>query len=123
MKPDRIRFLFALLAASAMSCPSNAQTPAPPASEPAPALDSAARKAVLDGVIGRIEANYVFPEKAPIIAKALRRKSASGGFDSIADPRAFAGAVNAVIGAVTNDKHLGLSWSPEPLPKAVAACA
>ncbi len=115
MKSDRIRFLLApaLLAASVMTPPSKAQAPPPAA---AAALDSAARKTVLEGVIARIDANYVFPEKAPVIAKALRRKASSGGFDSISDPKAFADAVNAVIGAAANDKHLRLSWSPRPLP-------
>ncbi|MEO7177888.1 MAG: S41 family peptidase [Allosphingosinicella sp.] len=71
---------------------------------------------MIEGVIAKIDSSYVFPEKAPLMAKALRRKLASGGFDSISDPKAFADAVNAVIESVAHDKHLGLSWSPEPLP-------
>jgi hypothetical protein len=118
MKTEPIRFLLAsaLLALALAGSPSAGQAPAPGPAAPAPALDPAARKAVIEAVIARIDSAYVFPEKAPAIAKALRRKLASGGFDSAADPKAFVRAVNAVIGAVANDKHLGLSWSAEPLP-------
>ncbi|MEA3009766.1 MAG: hypothetical protein QOJ91_1458 [Sphingomonadales bacterium] len=117
MKSDPIRFLLvaALLSAGVTGSPSNAQS-APAAAVPAPTLDAASRKAVIEGVIAKIDSRYVFPEKTPVIAKALRRKLASGELDSIDDPKAFVRAVNAVIGAVANDKHLGLSWSPEPLP-------
>jgi hypothetical protein len=117
MKPDRNRLFlaFTLVSAGVMASASNAQTP-PTAAAPAATIDSAGRKAVIEGVISRISASYVFPEKAPVIAKALRRKMSSGGFDSIADPKAFADSVNAVIASVAHDKHLGLSWSPEPLP-------
>ncbi|HEY0132149.1 MAG TPA: S41 family peptidase [Allosphingosinicella sp.] len=98
-----------------MSASSKAQTP-PPATAPAPTIDAAARRAVLEAAITRITANYVFPDKTAAIAKALRRKLSSGGFDTIGDPKAFARAVNAVIEAVAHDKHLGLTWSPDPLP-------
>lgn len=118
MKSGLIRLVIApaLFSAGVPSSASTAQTPPTPAAAPAPRMDAAARKAVIEGAIARIDANYVFPEKVPAIAKALRRKLSSGGFESIGDPKAFARAVNSVIGSVAHDKHLGLSWSPEPLP-------
>jgi hypothetical protein len=79
-------------------------------------MDAAARKAVIEGAIARITDKYVFPDKTPAIAQALRRKLSSGGFDAVTDPHAFADAVNAVIEPVAHDKHLHLEWSPEPLP-------
>lgn len=118
MKADHLGILLAtaLLSASAMGSPAIAQTPPTATTALAPIMDSAGRKAVVEGVIARITAKYVFPDKAPAIAKALRRKLSLGGFDSMGDPKAFAHAVNAVMGPVANDKHLGLFWSPEPLP-------
>jgi hypothetical protein len=117
MKSNGTSFLLAtaLLTASLVSSPSSAQAP-PSATAPAPTIDAAARKAVIEAAIKRITESYVFPDKTAAIAKALRRKLSSGGFDSISDPKAFARAVNAVIADVAHDKHLGLSWSAEPLP-------
>jgi hypothetical protein len=121
MTSDRIHPLIAaaLLAAAAIAAPASAQTPLPPppaATAPAPAMDPAARKAVIEGAIATMNDKYVFPEKVPAIAQALRRKLSSGGFDAVTDPDAFADAVNAVIAPVAHDKHLHLAWSPEPLP-------
>ncbi|MFL6843964.1 MAG: S41 family peptidase [Allosphingosinicella sp.] len=118
MKAYRLSLLLApaLLSASALGSPAIAQPPPAAATAPTPSMDAASRKAVIEGVISRITASYVFPEKAPAIAKALRRQLSSGGFDSITDPKAFAEAVNKVLETVAHDKHLGLSWSPQPLP-------
>jgi hypothetical protein len=119
-----LRVAAGLLVASSAFAGARAQTPPPPPAVATPAapaapaapLDAAARKAVIEGAIARIDANYVFPEKVPAIAKALRRNLASGGFDAAADPKAFAEAVNAVIAAEAHDKHLRLLWSAAPLP-------
>jgi hypothetical protein len=118
VKPDGIGLLLAAsLVAATLSTPATAQTSAEPsATAPAPTIDRATRKAVIEGAIARIEASYVFPDKAPAIAKALRRQLKAGGFDTLDDPNAFVDAVNAVIAREANDKHLRLIWSREPLP-------
>jgi hypothetical protein len=107
----------ALVASAAGATSAEAQAPrAPLASIQAAQLDAAARKAVVEGLIAKIDAQYVFPEKVPAISRALRRTLAAGGFDGAADSKAFAEAVNAVIAAEARDKHLHLVWSAEPLP-------
>lgn len=121
MKTDRIGLLLGatLLGTAFLSPPAAAQTPAA-ATAPAAPLDAAMRKAVVEGAIAKITENYVFPDKTPVIAKALRQKLASGGFDAAADPKAFSDAVNAVLASAANDKHLHLIWSPRPLPPMMA---
>jgi hypothetical protein len=91
--------------------------PAASASSPAPApsLDAAARKRVIDTAIAKMTEGYVFPDKVPAIAKALR-SGLAGKYRAINDPKAFADAVNADMEAVANDRHLRLLWSPDPLP-------
>lgn len=86
---------------------------APPVS--AAKLDAVTRKRVLDSAIAKMAESYVFPDKVPAIAKALRAGLA-GKYRSISDPNAFANAVNADIESAANDRHLQLSWSPDPLP-------
>ena len=101
----------------AISSPAVAQPvpPGPAAAVPAPAMDSAARQRIIDRAIANLTKSYVFPDKVPGIARALR-KGLAGKYRTLADPQAFADAVNADIEAVANDRHLRLMWSSEGLP-------
>jgi hypothetical protein len=117
MRLDRVVLLLAgVLAAPCVAAPPTGAQASPAPSASAPALDGAARKAVIEGAIAKIDARYVFPERAAAIAQALRRTLASGGFEAYGDPKAFADAVNRVLEPVAQDRHLRLFWSPEPLP-------
>src|SRR5690242_14547631 len=92
--------------------------PAPPQaapSAPAAPIDSATQKLVIDKAIANMTERYVFPNKVPAIAKALRAGLASK-YRRISDPQAFVDAVNADIQAVANDRHLHIIWSARPLP-------
>lgn len=116
-----LRILLSATAALASASAAPAQ-PSParpssvaPAPAPAPALDAAARKRVIETAISKMTEHYVFPNKVPAIAQALRAGLA-GKYRTISDPKAFADAVNADIEAVANDRHLHIIWSPEPLP-------
>jgi hypothetical protein len=92
--------------------PLSAQQVAPSASF---AIGSIERKAVLEASLAEITANYVFPEKAPVITKALRRKLSAGGYDGINDSKVFAQTVTDDIAAIAHDRHLRLIWSATPL--------
>lgn len=113
-------FRLSLLCALAIASPAIARPlqagPAPAAPAAKPVLDAAARKALIDQSIAKLTERYVFPDKVPMIAKALRASLASGKYNTKTDPEAFVAAVNADIAAVANDKHLNLFWSPYPLP-------
>lgn len=107
-------FLCATLSLTSIISPATAQTSAPPpAAAPSP-LDAQTRKAVIEGAIAKLTANYVFPEKVPAMARVLLRKLASGGYDAILDPAAFARAVSADLEPVAHDRHLHLLWSALP---------
>ena len=73
---------------------SSAAEVAPARTTEATALDAGKRKAVLDAAIGKMRADYVFPEKVPTIAKALRATLASGKYDALTAPDTFITAVN-----------------------------
>lgn len=106
----------ALCLASLTVAPSFAQPMAGAAAHDSPApMTDASRRAVIDAAIAKMTDRYVFPDKIPAIAKALRAGLA-GQYRSISDPKGFADAVNADIEAVANDRHLHLLWSPNPLP-------
>lgn len=111
----RIMLAAALLAVSPFAPVAMAQV-AKPASNAATPLDKATRRAIVDGAIARLTEHYVYPEKVPAITRALRTHLATGEFDAIGDPKAFAKAVTAAMQAVANDRHLALFWSADPLP-------
>ena len=122
MELRNMRSLVLLAAASVSLClhspvTAAAQPAQTEASAPAPSqtIDAAGRKRVIDSAIAKMTEGYVFPNKVPAIAKALRAGLA-GKYRAITDPKAFADAVNADMEAVANDRHLRLMWSPDPLP-------
>ena len=124
MNTDRIGLLLAsMLMTTAGWSPSEGQSPttAQTASTPSPipVMDVAKRRAVVEGTIAAIEAHYVFPERTPAIATALRNTLSSGEIAADSDPKAFANAVNDAIAAVANDRHLRLHWSADILPPSI----
>lgn len=109
-------FMLALPSAGG-AAPATQGAPAP-STAPAPSvrIDAATRKEVIELAIGKIAAGYVFPGKVPAIAGALRARLASGAYDRLDDPAAFAEAVNADIQSIAHDRHMRLFWSAQPLP-------
>jgi hypothetical protein len=107
-----------LLASGAASAAPSGQ--APPASSPAPPpsvqIDAATRKKVIDAAVAKLTVSYIFPERVPAIAKALRGRLSSGAYDRLDDPKAFVDAVNADIQSAAHDKHMRIFWSERPLP-------
>lgn len=93
------------LAAPALAAPALAQTPAP-----------ISPRARAEAVAAVIEAEYFDPAKARAIAADLRREAAAGAFDTLRDPRDFAGALTARLRPL--DGHFAVAWEP---PRAGAA--
>ncbi len=118
-----IALMLATLAPAAAQTAQAVQAPPPPSSAPAPAppIDGATRKRVIELAIAKMTARYIFPEKVPAIAKTLRGKLSTGGYDRVGDPKAFAEAVTADIQTVAHDKHMRLFWSAKVLPPRTAA--
>lgn len=84
--------------------------------EPPPPLDAAARGQVIDSLIKQLDDNYVFPEVAAHIDQALRARQQGGGYDSLTERKAFAGALTADMREVAHDKHLRVVSGDIPHP-------
>jgi hypothetical protein len=80
-------------------------------------IDAAERKAVLDGVLDKITKNYVFPEVAKKMEAAVRDRQAKGEYDAITSSQEFARALTTHLREVCKDKHLGVRYFPNPIPK------
>ncbi len=80
-------------------------------------IDAAERKAVIDGVLEKIEANYVFPDVGKKMVQAVRAREAKKEYDAITDGPELAEALTRHLREVCKDKHLGVRYNPEPFPK------
>ena len=85
------------------------QTPLP--------IDAATRKAVVDEVVKRLEEDYVFPDVAAKMAKAVRGRLAEKEYEGIKTGQDLAAALTRDLQEVSKDKHLRLMCSTEKLPK------
>jgi C-terminal processing protease CtpA/Prc len=67
------------------------------------------------GVLDRITAHYVFPERAAEMSQVVRRHLDGGRYDRLAGAELCA-AVTADLQAVWADPHLRLIWHEQPRP-------
>jgi hypothetical protein len=85
-----------------------------------PPLDADVRAAVVDSITAVIDSVYVLAEPAQRIVTTLRGNLASGAYDDITDPAAFAERLESDCQAVNHDGHFGIRALP-PLDPTVAA--
>ena len=84
-----------------------------------PRVDATMRRQVLDGVVRELNARYVFPDVAKQIEVALRDPAVTAAFDGIEDGNAFADQLTRRLQALSNDKHIRLRFSAQPVPDPV----
>jgi hypothetical protein len=80
-------------------------------------IDAATRARVIDGAVAKLNEFYVFPETAQKMAEAVQARLKSGAYDAITDGSAFAAKLTEDLRAVSHDKHLGVNFSAQALPK------
>ena len=103
----------ALLAAAVLFAPSAG---AQPAAKP---LDATERKAVVEGVAERVEADYVFPEVGKKMAADVRARLANKEYDSITGGEELAELLTKHLREICKDKHLRVRHFPEPPPQSL----
>ena len=80
-------------------------------------IDAATRARVVDGAVAKLNEYYVFPETAKKMAEAVQARLKSGAYDTITGGDDFANTLTEDLRAVSHDKHLGVNFSPQVLPK------
>jgi retinol-binding protein 3 len=80
-------------------------------------IDAATRARVIDGAVAKLNEFYVFPETAKKMAEAVQTRLKNGAYDAITGADDFATTLTDDLRAVSNDKHLGVNFSPRALPK------
>jgi hypothetical protein len=84
--------------------------------QPPADADAAARNAVIEGVLTRLQASYVLPRVAGEMDVAVRGRHARGEYDGLPLDQTLADSLTAHLRAVSHDKHLEVVFSPEPFP-------
>lgn len=109
----------ATLAALTLAClvfPLDCFAQPQPRTQPDLPVDAAARKAVIDAALKRLNDSYVFPEVAKKMETSVRERASKGEYDSVASAKAFAEKLTADLQSVSKDKHLRVRYSHEPIP-------
>jgi hypothetical protein len=85
------------------------QTPLP--------IDQATCNAVIDKALKELEENYVFPEVAAKMAKAVRQRQADKEYTKVKTGQELAELLTKHLQEVSKDKHLRVMCSSQKLPK------
>jgi hypothetical protein len=78
-------------------------------------VDSATRAEVIDLALAQLQKAYVFADAAEKMSAAVRARAAAREYDGITGAREFAEKLTADLQAVSHDKHLRISYSPDGL--------
>ena len=87
------------------------------AQEAAAPVAPAQRKEVVEALARALKAQYVFPEVAEAVGKALQAKAAKGGYDSATTARAFAETLSADLRELGKDGHFRVRFDPQFKPR------
>lgn len=88
----------------------------PPRASRDATIDAATRAQVIDTLIARLDAGYVFPERATEMAKDLRERAKRGSYDNLTSAIGFADSLTAHLQSVSHDKHLRVTYSDRVFP-------
>jgi len=80
-------------------------------------IDAATRTQVIDTMLKRLNDAYVFPEVAKKMEQSIRERVDKKEFDQITSAKEFAQKLTNDLQAISNDKHLRVRYSYQPLPE------
>lgn len=83
-------------------------------------LDAAMRTEVIDGLLGKLHEQYVFPAVARAVEALIQARQAQGEYDALTTGPALAARVTADLYEASRDKHLRLRYEAEPQPPPTA---
>ncbi len=78
-------------------------------------IDAAKRTQVIDAILKRLNESYVFPEVAKKMEQSIRERVDKKEYDQITSAKQFATMLTKDLQAVSNDKHLRVRYSHEPI--------
>jgi hypothetical protein len=79
-------------------------------------INRATHVEVIDALVARLNAHYVFPDKAKQVEAVLRQRQREGKYDGITDGKQLARQLSDDVDGVIHDKHLLVAFSDRPVP-------
>lgn len=79
-------------------------------------LNRATQLEVVDALVAKLNAYYVFPDKAKQAEAVLRQRQREGKYDGITDGQQLARQLTEDIDGVVHDKHMLVDVSARPVP-------
>jgi hypothetical protein len=70
-------------------------------------LNASDRAAIVQTLVAKINANYIEPDLAERVGRAIARKNAEGGYASAASAQAFSEALAKDLRELSGDMHFG----------------
>ncbi|HEV8364228.1 MAG TPA: S41 family peptidase [Gemmatimonadaceae bacterium] len=107
--------LFVTLLVSSIVQPATAVAQPPRAARDT-TIDAATRTQIIDTLIAKLDAGYVFPEKATEMARDLRARLERGAYTNLTSAIGFADSLTAHLQSVSHDKHLRVMYSDRVIP-------
>jgi len=80
-------------------------------------LDAAIREKTIEAISSKLTDYYVYPDVAAKMIEAIQEHEKNGDYNSITDGSAFAAALARDLRAVSNDRHLFVSYNPYISPE------
>jgi hypothetical protein len=87
-----------------------------PQEQPDMTIDAAARSAVIEDALKKLNDYYVFPETAKKMEEAVRDRIARKEYDQITSAKMLATTLQSHLQEVSHDKHLRVMYSARPTP-------
>jgi len=79
-------------------------------------VDRATKLEIIDTLVAKLNAHYVFPDKAKQIELVLRQHQREGKYDGINDANQLARQLSDDIDGVVHDKHMLVGFRTRPVP-------
>ena len=76
-------------------------------------FDAVSRAQVIDALVSKLSAHYVFPDKAAEYIEYLRSRQEAGTYDTLVGPQEFCHALTVDLQQASRDRHLVILWRPE----------
>jgi len=80
-------------------------------------VDDATRAEIVTTLAQKIDEEYVFPDKAKLVVARLNAQQQRGAYAKLVEPEQLAAALTADLREPTNDLHLRVRFSAEPIPE------
>ena len=79
-------------------------------------LNAAERTQIIEAILSRLNESYVLPETAAQMEKSIRSRIQKGEYNQIISSAALAQTLTSHLREISNDKHLSVNFSYEPIP-------